>query len=1831
MADLAPASFLTQANALSRKNLAYQRRNLWSNVRLIVIPLYLCVLLVSIQALFDTQVNNSPDNRCGCQCIDEKCDKKICGLEYSSQKQAVFCAFPNPPPLPPLLQIPRPKSPSYSCTRLTGSCPVTILVTGNNLSLGAALSRNLLTTSFIVNSSVLWLRNPAITVLGTTSEPEFTNYLVPGIQSNLPIFNIQPQCTSRAKFSFSSGKSPQNFQKVEVRCVQGFSLWRNSSIDVSNEILKGYQKGNHENVIAAAYDLLDTDRNKFNVSIWYNSTSKTKLLDRRVKLVRVPRSVNLISNAYLQYLKGPGTKILFEFIKEMPKVETWLRVDIASSIGPIFFTWVILLLFPVILNTLVYEKQQRLRIIMKMHGLGDGPYWMISYAYFLAISTLYVICLMIFGSAIGLNFFKLNDYSIQFIFYFIYINLQISLAFLVSSAFSKVKTSSVAAYVYVFGSGLLGAFLFQFLMEDSSFPRRWIFVMEMYPGFSLYRGLYEFSEYALNRKDGMKWDDFSDSSMDEVFYIIIVEWFVSLIAAYYIDKISSSGKDHSFFLKNPFKFLARPSLQKQGSAVSVEMEKLDVVQERENVEQLMLEPTTRYAIVCDNLMKMYPGRDGNQPKMAVHGLYLAVPSGECFGMLGPNGAGKTSFINMMTGLVKPTSGTAFVRGLDICKDMDRAYTSMGVCPQHDLLWETLTGREHLLFYGRLKNLKGSDLNQAVEESLKSVNLSRGGVADKPAGKYSGGMKRRLSVAISLIGCPKVVYMDEPSTGLDPASRMNLWTVIKRAKTNTAIVLTTHSMEEAEFLCDRLGIFVDGRLQCIGNPKELKGRYGGSYVFTMTTSSEHEKDVEMLVKDVCPNAKKIYHIGGTQKFEIPKGEVRISEVFQAVEKAKSSFKVFAWGLADTTLEDVFIKVARTAQAFNKRNIWSNVRLIVIPLYLCVVLVGIQALFNTQFNNSVDNRCGCICIDEKNGDGKCERKSCGPEYSSPNQAFFCAFPNPPPLPPLLHIPSSVLDRNSCTRNTGSCHVTMLVTGNNHTLGATISRNLLPTYSTVNSSDDFLRNPAYNVLASSEILGTTSEASNTNYLDPGIHSDLPIFNIQARCTLNTTLSSFLFQQSPTEFRKAEERCVQGLNLWRNNSMEINKEIFKGYQQENHEESIDEIVAAYDLLDTNGNMFSVTIWYNSTSKFKIQDRRVQLVQVPRSVNLVSNAYLEFLQGPGTKMLFDFVKEMPKQETRLQLDVASLIGPIFFTWAILLLFPVILTSLVYEKQQRLRIIMKMHGLGNGPYWLISYVYYLIISTFYIISLMIFGSAIGLKFFLFNDYSFQFIFYFLYINLQISIAFLFSSAFSKVETASVVSYMYIFGSGLLGTFLFQFLIEDVSFPRRWIFVMELYPGFSLYRGLYEFSIYAYQKNVTGRDGMKWKYFTNSGMDEVFYIIIVEWFVALIATYYIDQGSLSLNDSFSFLRIFFKRSLSPQKPRLSMQSSSVTVEMEKLDVTQERDKVEKLMLEPSRSHAIVCDNLKKVYPGRDGNPPKMAVRGLSLAVASKECFGMLGPNGAGKTSFINTMTGLVKPTSGAAFVQGLDICKDMDKVYTSMGVCPQHDLLWETLTGREHLLFYGRLKNLKGSELNQVVEESLKSVNLFNGGVADKPAGKYSGGMKRRLSVAISLIGSPKVVYMDEPSTGLDPASRMNLWTAIKRAKRHTAIILTTHSMEEAEFLCDRLGIFVDGRLQCIGNPKELKARYGGSYLFTMTTSSEHEQDVEMLVQDLSPNAKKIYHIAGTQKFEIPKEEVRISKVFQAVEKAKTSFTVFAWGLEDTTLEDVFIKVARGAQDFNVLS
>uniref|UniRef100_A0A453KNR4 ABC transporter domain-containing protein n=1 Tax=Aegilops tauschii subsp. strangulata TaxID=200361 RepID=A0A453KNR4_AEGTS len=881
-----------------------QKRNLKTNIGITIFPILICVLLLVLQNIINNELDK-PKYNCGCACVDTDmygtCRKRECGVQYSTLEQVWSCAIPSPPRWPALIQVPQPQFravrtvsqpfddlPDPSC-RDSLSCPASVLITGKDRGFAESVAGGLFPVFAPTLNVTDYLDALSRIVVGSDTIPGYTQLVEPAFSSSDTLYLLQPQCVP-----FLSQTISYNARGIPLQL---------------------------------SYDFLSSTEYGLGINVWYNSTYGGKTAFSFIAALRVPRLVNAVSNAYLKYIRGPGMEVLLEYVKDMPKVGTSYRFDLSSLISPLFFTWIVELLFPVMLTYLVYEKQQKLKIMMKMQGLKDGPYWMISYGYFFVLSVVYMTFFVIFGSLIGLNFFRVNNYGIQIVFFFVYINLQIAFAFFVASFFSSVKIATVIGYIYVFGSGLLGAFLFRFFIEDINFSRGWILVMEIVPGFSLYRGLYELGQYAFSGNamgaTGMMWENLKDpiNGMRDILIVMTVEWALMLVLAFYLDQVSSIGGS----VGNPLLFFRclqkkyAPPLQssfvQQNHKVAVDMEKADVAQERHVVEQLLMDSNANQAIICDNLRKVYPGKDGNPDKLAVRGLSLALPKGQCFGMLGPNGAGKTSFISMMVGLTKPTSGTAYAHGMDIRMDMDDIYTNMGVCPQHDLLWETLTGKEHLFFYARLKNLKGAALVKAVNDSLKSVTLFHGGVGDKQVGKYSGGMKRRLSVAISLIGDPKVVYMDEPSTGLDPASRNNLWNIVKEAKRNRAIILTTHSMEEAEVLCDRLGIFVDGEFQCLGNPKELKARYGGAYIFTVTTPPEQESEIEQLVHRLSPSANKIYNLSGTQKFELPKQEVRIADVFHAVERAKSRLSIHAWGLVDTTLEDVFIKVAKGAPVFN----------------------------------------------------------------------------------------------------------------------------------------------------------------------------------------------------------------------------------------------------------------------------------------------------------------------------------------------------------------------------------------------------------------------------------------------------------------------------------------------------------------------------------------------------------------------------------------------------------------------------------------------------------------------------------------------------------------------------------------------------------------------------------------------------------------------------------------------------------------------------------------------------------------------------------------------------
>ncbi|KAJ1444037.1 P-loop containing nucleoside triphosphate hydrolase protein, partial [Ochromonadaceae sp. CCMP2298] len=200
----------------------------------------------------------------------------------------------------------------------------------------------------------------------------------------------------------------------------------------------------------------------------------------------------------------------------------------------------------------------------------------------------------------------------------------------------------------------------------------------------------------------------------------------------------------------------------------------------------------------------------------------------------------------------------------------------------------------------------------------------------------------------------------------------------------------------------------------------------------------------------------------------------------------------------------------------------------------------------------------------------------------------------------------------------------------------------------------------------------------------------------------------------------------------------------------------------------------------------------------------------------------------------------------------------------------------------------------------------------------------------------------------------------------------------------------------------------------------------------------------------------------------------------------------------------------------------------AVRDLSLALSLGECFGMLGPNGAGKSTTISILIGKLKASLGRQFVAGQDVGQNMAAVHRYIGVCPQFDVVWSDLTVAEHITFQARQRGVPTHMLSSKVQQAALAVGLDGDGFYTR-AGDLSGGMRRRLSIAMSLVGDPPILFMDEPTTGLDPDNRQAIWRIIQSIKSPSRLILlTTHSMEEAEALCTRIGIMARGELRCVG-------------------------------------------------------------------------------------------------------
>jgi ABC-2 type transport system ATP-binding protein len=295
------------------------------------------------------------------------------------------------------------------------------------------------------------------------------------------------------------------------------------------------------------------------------------------------------------------------------------------------------------------------------------------------------------------------------------------------------------------------------------------------------------------------------------------------------------------------------------------------------------------AIVTSNLVKRYA------EVTAVDGVSLEIPEGEVFGLLGPNGAGKTTLISMLSTLVKPTSGTAVVAGRDINREPLEVRRNIGIVFQEPSVDDLLTGRENLYLHSMLYGVPRAEIPGRIDRMLEMVKLTdRAGSLVKT---YSGGMRRRLEIARGLIHKPRILFLDEPTLGLDPASRKAVWSHIRelRAAHNTTIILTTHYMEEADSLADRIGIINRGKIIELGTPDALKRKVGRDLVFV--TGALNETAVRAL-----PFVQSVECEGGRYKISIEDSGVNLQALLNA------GGRIDEVEVRRVTLDDVFLKFA-----------------------------------------------------------------------------------------------------------------------------------------------------------------------------------------------------------------------------------------------------------------------------------------------------------------------------------------------------------------------------------------------------------------------------------------------------------------------------------------------------------------------------------------------------------------------------------------------------------------------------------------------------------------------------------------------------------------------------------------------------------------------------------------------------------------------------------------------------------------------------------------------------------------------------------------------------------
>jgi len=1310
-------------------------------------------------------------------------------------------------------------------------------------------------------------------------------------------------------------------------------------------------------------------------------------------------------------------------------IQAHIEDDLAASLSgqfQIFFALPILLPYLRFLNGIVSEKEKRIREGMKIMGLKNSAFYLSWFINYFIVFTL--ISLIVAGILYG-GFFTYSSYIYIFLWHWEFSLCLMALGFLVSVFFSKAKQANVTGFIICF----LFSFVQTFANKGTLASGKYL-LMSLAPQTSL--GLAATNMMTLEAVGlGLTKDtynvDVANYRMTFHYWITFFDIVLFLVLGAYLDQVLPS----EFGIRKHPLFCLMRSKKSRSSRYNKDGDSERLTPNADFFEgvdpSLKAQDSLNESVMVQDLHKKF-----DSGKVAVDGVSFNLYKSQIFALLGHNGAGKTTTISMITGLFDSSEGTTKVFGLDIQNDLDEVRKTMGVCPQHDILFDDLTVKEHLELYSVFKGVDSASIPAEVEKIIVDI-----GLADKRdylSKNLSGGQKRKLSIGIAFIGGSKFIILDEPSSGMDTSARRKLWELLKNYKNDRVVLLTTHFMDEADYLGDRIGIMGEGKLKCLGRPLFLKTKFGVGYSLTLVKKdiNHPSEPIKVLVKKHVPESKVLSDVSAEVALQLPLEAVpKFKDLFIDLDAKLEELKVSTYGVSVTTLEEVFLNVAKitTPEKHYSKEIFpeDNTKDDLEEFDLKKDKIPSQwGLFKSHFHALSVKRYHYFKRDKK---GLC-----------------CEIL----LPVIMIIVGILITKASTIKN----YNPMPIADNLYDYKVNVG------YNTIIPADGSTINPTL--------------LTNFNTNDLNLVADTTALNI---AQFNTDVYN-----------------MQGKDIIRS---PVN--VFSFYAEE---------------LNTATQQYEYTAFI---------DTRAQ-EGAPFAMNKINNAILKTATGNSAKsinvIIYPFLRTKDAGLIENLLDGISY--SFIFSVGMSFIPASLITFIVKERTQNVKHQQLVSGVSLTGYWFSNYfvdiLKYLIPGIINSLIAMAFhpaalveGDKLGGLWCIFILYGFA----------VTSFVYLTSFLFKDYGSAQVASFFFHFVSGFVGGLTISVLrlidsTEKVGKILQW--VLRPLPTFAMTNGFLNLSnreLYALKDGKKVPDDVY--SLTLVGGDILFLILQAVGYLALV--FIIER----LRNSRSLASIVSKENKVPYVPK-------------KLD-----DDVEREMLEVEKSdnktYSIKVDKLRKVYD-LGGNKHKVAVDCLSFGVKNGECFALLGVNGAGKTTTFKILSGDYMQTTGKAYIASHAVPEELQEARNYIGYCPQFDALLENLTAKEHLFLYAAIKGIPHILRERFVEKQLREMNLKQ--YENVCAGTYSGGNKRKLSVAIAMIGNPPVVFLDEPSTGMDPEARRFMWNVISKISRErklSSVILTTHSMEEAEALATKMGIMVDGNLQCLGTSQHIKNKFGGGY------------------------------------------------------------------------------------------